>query len=109
MLKLIVNLFDRCLFTLSFILGVQVPEFMQQYTQRLSGHVNEAQHQLQQFQLIADNSFQGDIQVMVQRFQENSEASIVQTGDLIVETIDRIAKFEQHLQNMQQSDYLKQL
>lgn len=54
MKKLITTLFDRILFTVSFILGVQAPEFMQQYIQRLSGHLDEAKHQLQQFQLIAD-------------------------------------------------------
>ena len=49
MLKLFTQLFDRILFTLSFILGVQIPEFMQQYTQRLSGHFDEANYQLSQF------------------------------------------------------------
>ena len=42
MLKILSTLFDRCLFTLTFILGLQLPEFIQQYSQRLSGHLNEA-------------------------------------------------------------------
>jgi hypothetical protein len=103
-IKLFATLVDRFLFTISFIIGVQLPEFIVQYTQRLSGHLNEANRQLQQFQLIADNHFQGDLITMIKRYQGNTEASIVETGNLIVGTKERITYLEQHLANMTQTD-----
>ncbi len=57
MLTLINNIIDRCFFTVTFILGVQLPEFMQQYQQRLGGHLAEAQSQLAQFEVIAQQHF----------------------------------------------------
>ena len=107
--KLFATLIDRCLFTISFIIGVQLPEFIVQYTQRLSGHLDEARFQLQQFQLIADNHFQGDLVMMVKRYQGNTEASIVETGNLIITTQERITWLEQHLTNMSQADLTRKL
>ncbi|NQZ81906.1 MAG: DUF2937 family protein [Colwellia sp.] len=107
--KLFATLIDRCLFTISFIFGVQLPEFIVQYTQRLSGHINEARFQLQQFQLIADNHFQGDLVMMVKRYQGNTEASIVETGNLIIALQERIILLEQHLANMTQAELTKRL
>jgi len=102
--KLFATLVDRFLFTVSFIIGVQLPEFIVQYTHRLSGHLNEARYQLQQFQLIANNHFQGDLGMMIKRYQENTEASIVETGNLIIGTKERITYLEQHLTNMTQTE-----
>ncbi|MFT5756308.1 MAG: hypothetical protein ACI9LM_001021 [Alteromonadaceae bacterium] len=108
-IKLFATLVDRFLFTISFIMGVQLPEFIVQYTQRLSGHLNEARYQLQQFQLIADNHFQGDLAMMIKRYQENTEASIIETGDLIASTKERITLLEQHLTDMTQKDLVNRL
>jgi len=108
-IRLFATLVDRCLFTISFIIGVQLPEFLVQYTQRLSGHLNEARHQLQQFQIIANNHFQGDLTAMIKRYQGNTETSIVETGNLIVTTKERITFLEQHLSNMSQTEILNKL
>jgi len=108
-IKLFATLVDRCLFTISFIIGVQLPEFIVQYTQRLSGHLNEARHQLQQFQIIANNHFQGDLTAMIKRYQGNTETSIIETGDLIVATKERITFLEQHLSNISQTEILNKL
>jgi Protein of unknown function (DUF2937) len=63
---------DRALCVLGAALAAQLPEFMQQYLQRLGGHLDEARRQLAQFQaaasasgltlhqLIADTSAQRD-------------------------------------------------
>ena len=97
--KLFATLIDRCLFTISFIFGVQLPEFIVQYTQRLSGHINEARFQLQQ----------GDLVMMVKRYQGNTETSIVETGNLIIALQERIILLEQHLANMTQAELTKRL
>ena len=77
MLTVFNNIIDRCFFTVTFILGVQLPEFMQQYQQRLGGHLAEAQSQLAQFELIAQQHFEGSLITMIARYKENTEASII--------------------------------
>ncbi len=109
MLKLISTLFDRIIFTLSFILGVQAPEFMQQYIQRLSGHLDEAKFQLQQFQSIADLQFNGDLVLLIERYKINSDNAIVQTGEIISSMVKRVDDFELQLSQLQHADYASQL
>ncbi|WDE09593.1 DUF2937 family protein [Thalassomonas haliotis] len=107
--KMLATLIDRCLFTVFFILGLQLPEFMQQYMQRLSGHLHEAHYQLDQFQAIADSQFQGNLQALIERYQSNSDNVFQQTGQMIENLVLRIDGFNQSLTNLQQGDYLNRL
>jgi hypothetical protein len=109
MFRLLSTLIDRCIFTIAFIIGVQFPEFIQQYSQRLSGHLDEALQQLAQFQLIANRHFDGDLSAMVRKYSSNIEPSISETADLIVDTSSRVTHLETHLNNIGQADYFKRL
>ena len=106
MLTLINNIIDRCFFTVTFILGVQLPEFMQQYQQRLGGHLAEAQSQLAQFEVIAQQHFDGSLITMIDRYKENTEASIISTGELIELLSLRVDYLASHLTQISQTDYL---
>tara|TARA_R110000737_G_scaffold313123_1_gene322596 strand:- start:349 stop:870 length:522 start_codon:yes stop_codon:yes gene_type:complete len=106
MFALINNIIDRCFFTVTFIVGVQLPEFMQQYQQRLSGHLGEAQSQLDQFNLIAQQHFDGNLVTMITRYKDNSEASIISTGELIERLSVRVDYLANHLAEISQADYL---
>jgi len=107
MLALINNIFDRCFFTIAFILGVQLPEFMQQYQQRLAGHLAEAKLQLAQFEVIAQQHFDGSLVTMVTRYKDNSEASIISTGELIERLSMRVDYLASHLEQITTADYLQ--
>lgn len=106
MFTLINNVIDRCFFTLTFILGVQLPEFMQQYQQRLAGHLAEASSQLAQFELIAQQHFDGNLITMITRYKDNTEASIISTGELIERLSVRVDYLASHLAQISQADYL---
>lgn len=107
MLTLINTIADRCFFTITFILGVQLPEFMQQYQQRLAGHLSEAQLQLSQFEAIAQQHFEGSVVTMISRYKENNEASIVSTGELIENLMMRTQYLTRHLEELIADDYLQ--
>jgi hypothetical protein len=106
MLTLINNILDRCFFTVTFILGVQLPEFMQQYQQRLAGHLNEAQSQLSQFNVIAQQHFDGSLITMIARYKGSSEASIISTGELIERLSVRVQYLVSHLEEITTANYL---
>lgn len=107
MLALINNIIDRCFFTVTFILGVQLPEFIQQYQQRLAGHLTEAKMQLAQFEVIAQQHFDGSLVTMISRYKDNSEASIINTGELIERLSARVEYLNSHLAQVMGSDYLQ--
>ena len=109
MLKVLIRLIDRCLFTCVFIIGVQLPEFIQQYSQRLSGHLNEALMQLNSFQLIADRHFEGNLSIMINKYLINSEPSIKETANIIVNTSNRVSDLQTHLFNLEETEYIKRL
>ena len=88
---------------------MQLPEFVQQYSQRLSGHLNEALQHLQQFQFIADSQSQGSLTELIQRYLSNSDPVIVQTGQLINTLTARIAELDSSVNFLQQSNYWQRL
>ena len=50
------GLIDRLLCVVGAVLCSQLPEFIQQYLQRLGGHLDEARRQLDQFREVAAKS-----------------------------------------------------
>jgi len=88
---------------------MQLPEFIQQYIQRLSGHLNEAKFQLTQFQKIAEEHYQGSLSTMIVRYKENSEQSINSTADLIELLAVRIENYQIHMAQLTKNDYLNTL
>jgi len=106
MFTLINNVIDRCFFTLTFILGVQLPEFMQQYQQRLAGQLAEASAQLNQFENIAQQHFDGSLITMITHYKDNTDASIISTGELIERLSVRVEYLASHLTQITQTDYL---
>ncbi|MFT5635635.1 MAG: hypothetical protein ACI89T_001089 [Cognaticolwellia sp.] len=109
MFALINNVIDRCFFTVTFILGVQLPEFMQQYQQRLAGHLAESSSQLDQFEVIALQHFDGSLMTMITHYKENTEASIISTGELIERLSVRVDYLASHLEQITQPDYLNRV
>ncbi|MGB1262608.1 MAG: DUF2937 family protein [Cognaticolwellia sp.] len=109
MFALINNIIDRCFFTVTFILGVQLPEFIQQYQQRLAGHLGEAKSQLAQFDLIADQHFDGNLITMITSYKGNSESSIISTGELIERLSRRVDYLSNHLEQITRSEYLNRV
>ncbi len=109
MLSLINNIIDRCLFTLTFIVGVQLPEFIHQYLQRLSGHLEEAKLQLSQFSALAQSHYQGDLVLMVKSYKANSDPVIVDTGKVIEQLVDRVNYLDNHFNTLFNNDYVSQI
>ena len=109
MLTLINTLIDRCMFTLMFILGVQLPEFINQYIQRLSGHLEESKQQLSNYQTLAEQYFNGEITLLIKRYKGNSDPMIVDSATVIEQLIQRTEYLTNHLTSLDTKDYFQQL
>jgi hypothetical protein len=109
MFRVINNIIDRCFFTITFILGVQLPAFIIQYKHRLSGHLAEAKSHLVQFQTIADQHYHGDLSAMVIKYQTNSEPSIINTAEVINQLISRVDYLQTQLSAVMNNAYTEQV
>jgi Protein of unknown function (DUF2937) len=83
------GLIDRLLCVLGAVLCSQLPEFMQQYLQRLGGHLDEARRQLDRLQELAGNSGQ-TLDQYVSSSQSSHEAAVVSLGRLMRDTAGRV-------------------
>lgn len=106
---LISTLFDRILFTLCFIAGVQLPEFIQQYGQRLSGHLNEAKRHIEQFQFIANVQYDGSLSKLVDTYLVNSDDAIKQTGELVNSLLERQSLLQNNMAGLKDSNYINRI
>lgn len=99
------SILTNVIFTFGFICGVQLPEFIQQYKQRLSGHVMEAKYQLSQFQQIADSQYQGNLLSLINKYINNNDEAIKKTGELIQSQVQRTDYLETQLQGLTSHEY----
>jgi Protein of unknown function (DUF2937) len=53
------------LFSLGLLVGIQVPNFVEQYTQRVNAHELEAEKNFSGFQVTADTYFHGDVDALI--------------------------------------------
>jgi hypothetical protein len=71
------------------VLFSQIPEFIQQYLQRLGGHLDEARRQLGRFQEIATKAGLTIDELMV-KSRGSPEPTVVQLGKLMRDTASRV-------------------
>lgn len=83
------GLLDRVLCVLGAVLFSQAPEFMQQYLQRLGGHLDEARRQLQQFQNAAKSSGIS-LDDLIHRTTTNAEPAVAKLGAVMTDNVDRV-------------------
>jgi hypothetical protein len=83
------GLIDRLLCVVGAVLCSQLPEFIQQYLQRLGGHLDESRRQLGQFREIAAKSGLTFEQLMV-KSRDASEATVARLGQLMHDTVVRV-------------------
>lgn len=88
-------------FTLSLLLGLQLPHFLGNYESRLQGHYQEAQLQLAEFQSLADTYFNGDLQALIDKHQNSNVAVFRDEAIVIEKTYLRVQFLQQKIDNLQ--------
>ena len=84
------TLIDRILCVAGAVLFSQAPEFMQQYLQRLGGHLAEARRQLAQFEEVARQAGR-TLHELAAQYAANADPAVVGMSRLIGETETRVA------------------
>ena len=87
------GLLDRLLCVAGTVIFSQVPEFMQQYLQRLGGHLDEARRQLAQFQQAAAQSGL-TLDRLISQTSTNADPAVAKLGGVMTEAITRVETLE---------------
>lgn len=87
------GLLDRVLCVVGAVCFSQAPEFMQQYLQRLGGHLDEARRHLVQFQQAAEQSGI-TLDRLIAQTSANSDAAVAKLGTVMTATSARVDTLE---------------
>lgn len=85
------GLLDRVLCLLGAVAFCQLPEFIQQYLQRLGGRLDEARRQLAEFEAVARQS-KLTLPQFIDRTSANPDEAVARLGGVMQGTIDRVAE-----------------
>jgi hypothetical protein len=104
MLRLFDSILDRSFAVIGAIVFSQAPEFFQQYTQRLAGHVSELQHHIQLLKNLAKQSGK-TIEAYITKFTSNPDPDFAGQGELMKHTLQRWESLHQSLDAMQNGTF----
>jgi len=83
------TLLDRLLCVLGAVLFCQLPEFIQQYLQRLGGRLDEARRQLAQFTEVAAQS-RLTLDQFIERTAHNADAGVARLSGVMHDAVNRV-------------------
>lgn len=87
------SIIDRILCVLGAVLFSQGPEFMQQYLQRLGGHLAEAQRQLAIFQSTAAQAG-ASLEQFIGQTGANSDPGVARLGGVMTDAVERTGSLQ---------------
>lgn len=99
---LIGSLLDRLCIAAGALIGSQIPQFMQQYTQRLAGHIEALQKLVDQLRQIATFSHK-TLEQYIQKFRDSSDSDFIYQGDFMQGILTRWQDLHQVLDHLTQS------
>lgn len=96
------SLLDRLCVVAGAFIGSQIPQFMQQYTQRLAGHVDALQKLLTQLRGIASFSNKS-LEQYIQKFKNSTDSDFLNQADFMQGILTRWQDLHQTLDHLTQS------
>lgn len=96
---------DRLILVAAALGGGLLPGFISQYRQRLGGRLDQARQDLQAWQHIADQLFQGDLQRLIQFHAESNDARIRAEAALIENLLAAVQHLQQAIQALRGNLY----
>lgn len=98
------GILDRAMVILGALVGAQVPGFISHYRQRLGGSLDEARANVAEWQGIANSHYDGSLDALVMDYQNSSNDSVVETGEKVVNDLDRVDGLEAAAQALDGAD-----
>ncbi|BCE02965.1 DUF2937 family protein [Marinicellulosiphila megalodicopiae] len=84
------------LFTVMFLIGLQIPSVIDQYTKRVDAQLIEATSLLKQYQIIANKYHNGDMQDLIELHKQSQNPSFKDEATVIQTLVDRYSYLKKH-------------
>ena len=81
----------------ALLLGIQIPNFIDQYEKRLDAHLSEVKNNLQGYQDIADRLYGGSIAALIAKHQQSDDEAFKQEARPIANIVQRYEHFSKEL------------
>jgi hypothetical protein len=81
----------------ALLIGLQIPNFVDQYEKRVDAHLREVTVNLQSFQDIANKYFGGDMHMLIELHRNSVEKPFQEEGAAIEKMVQRKLRFEADL------------
>jgi hypothetical protein len=94
---------------ISLLIGLQVPNFIDQYQKRADAHLREVSINLLPFQEIANKYFDGDMNKLIELHRNSAEKPFQEEGQAIEQMVARKLRFEAALAALNTSLPMKAL
>ncbi|MBA2369445.1 MAG: DUF2937 family protein [Candidatus Protochlamydia sp.] len=105
-LRFVYQVLDRFFVVFGAFLGSQIPQYLQQYTQRLAGHVAELDFQIAKLKKIAAMSGK-TLDQYIHKFEQNTDPDFVRQGEFMDGIVIRWQELNQALSNLTEASVWK--
>jgi hypothetical protein len=95
---MIKDLLDKIFFAVGVMVFLQLPHFIDQYTQRMGGFSESMQQQIREYQSIADEHFNGDVMAYIQRLEQNSDPAVAKSATQVANRLQESSRIQTELQ-----------
>lgn len=102
MIRFLSSIMDRVFVIMGALFGAQIPEFLQQYRQRLAGHVAELNRVLDGLRQLAKQSNK-NLEEYIGKFMTNSDLDFARQGTFMQEMGDRWERLNEALVSLTSS------
>lgn len=85
----------------ALLVGIQIPNFVDQYGKRLDAHYIEVQTNLKPFQEIANQFHAGSLDALISKHRQSDDLTFRAEGDAIEKMVRRLQHFEREKREMQ--------
>ncbi len=99
---MIKNLLDKFFFAAGVLVFLQLPHFIDQYTQRMGGYAASQSEQIKEYQTIADQHYGGDLNLYMERLQQNADPAVAESAKQMAKRINGADDLKQELQVFEQ-------
>lgn len=83
------------------LLGIQVPAFVDQYSQRVDAHYREVSANIAGFQRTADARFEGDLRALIEYYRDSNDPVFKSDAESVQTIVNRYYRLSGEYQAMQ--------
>ncbi len=108
-MKIFYRFIDRIVFAVGVLVFLQLPNFIDQYTQRLGGYYDSEKEHLELYQGIADKYYEGDLDKLIKSFGNSNQPGMKETAGELENISSKVQEIEHGLDILQNASFLRQV